>query len=445
MEIKSGSSITLETKSDSAYVDYILSGQTGVGAYLSPSYAYWLWGNSDTIGDACDRIAWAFQQITPALRDKNTGEYIVSENEHPLLKLLNNPGFRMSGDRFRYELMTSLLISGETYPIVDGNVNFEPSSLYTIGANKTSLLEGGDGWLQSIQFTKTSNTKIYDRQSIPKRNMWVYQTYDKLSETIQILTQNEKDGVRGQSPLQRVYYQAITKYYGNVHNATLMQNGSRPSGLWSPKGEPMTSTNYENLKNEIRANMIGISNSGKNLISPVPVEYKNLLLNPRDMDFIKLIENSRTEIYTQYQIPLPLVLSSTMTMSNYQNSISAFYDMSVLPRARFLYNQLGRFLLPRYKDGNRFELVIDEKEIPALKDRLFERAKKMRDVYVYSENEIRSATGYESLEEGDVIYKPATLIPVEDDDYTLDNRVIEGQEESEENPKPIEVEENDEE
>ena len=66
-------------------------------------------------------------------------------------------------------------------------------------------------------------------------------------------------------------------------------------------------------------------------------------------------------------------------------------------------------MLPRYKDGKEFELCIDEKSIPAIKSRLIERAGAMQTAYSFTRNEIRNATGYEDLPDGDVVMQPMTL------------------------------------
>jgi HK97 family phage portal protein len=408
MEIKNNT--MMETKSVSPYVFSQIGGQLfGYGGnYLSPPQAYWLWQVSDTIGNACDLISWAFEQLDPILLDKKTDEYV---KDHPLIELINNPGFKMSSDQFQFQFMTSYLVSGETYPVLEGNVNYEPFGLYLIPSNYTSLIEGRDGWLGSIVVNADYDQDEYTREEIPKRKIWVYQNQTKLKETIQILNQTRRHDIRGQSVLERVYYQALQKYYGNIHNTSILKNGDRPGGLWSP-AEELSQDNYEAFKNEVSTKFSGPGNAGRNVVAPAPVKYENFLLNPRDMDFINIIENSRIEIYSQYQIPLPLVTTKTMTMNNYENAINAFYDMSVLPRSKFLYKQFGKFALPRYKDGERFELVINEKEIPALKDRLYERVKKMRDTYAFKENEMRNEAGYESLDdEGEQIWKPSSLLP----------------------------------
>jgi HK97 family phage portal protein len=429
MEIKNAS--MMEIKGASPYVISQLNGQlSGLGgSLLSPSKAYWLYEASDAIGNAVDKISWAFEQLEPVLHDKKTGEYVA---DHPFIDLINNPGYKMGSDRFQFELMTSYLVTGETYPILEGNVKYEPFGLYTVSANNTNLEEGFDGWLYRIFISRNREQEVYDREEISKRGMWVYQNPTKLKETVQILNKSRRNSVRAQSVLERVYYQALTKYYGNVHNAGMLKNPIRSGGILSP-GVELSQQNWEAFKKGAEQSLEGYTNAGRMIYPPGPVNYQDLIINPRDMDFINLIENSRVEIYNQYDIPLPLVVTKTMTMNNYENAVNAFYDMSVLPRAKFIYKQLGKFALPRYKDGDRFELVINEKEIPALKERLFKIVKEMRETYNFTENEMRSVAGYESLgDEGDQIWKPSSLIQSgETDDYILDNITRREQEQEE--------------
>jgi HK97 family phage portal protein len=416
--------IPIETKS-SGFSPFVSQQLFGGGGYssLSPTFAFWLYENSDTVGDAVDRIAWAFSQIQPALKDKKTGEFLNKPTDHSFLALMDSPGFYQNKEQLLFELMASFCVTGNCFPLASGNVKFEPGGLQTISANKANLISDSMDKLFQIYFNNNEDSRIYSRQMIPKRKTMVYQSDNKMSETIQIMIKQKKTGVQALSPLERIVHQAMTKHFGTVHNEGLLKNGSRPGGMWAPDNkEPMSQKNYEAFKNEVRG-MSGSINAGKDIISPVPIKYNNFLLTSQDMDFIKLIEASKEDIYSQYQIPLPMVIKGNMTMGNYTEAQTAFLDLAVLPRARFLLKKLGEFLLPRYKDGDRYELTFDEKTLTALKGRMFAEAKIMREVGAFSDNEIRTTVGYESIgTEGDDIYKPANLVVTGDDDYTDDNR-----------------------
>jgi HK97 family phage portal protein len=385
---------------------------------LSPQTAFWLWAKSDSVGDAIDRIADDFSQIRPILIDKKTKEII---QDHPAIELIESPQFGASGGRLKRELAVSYLATGECYPVLTGNVNYEPSGMYQVYACNASPIDGKDGYILDIVFSALNDMGTYKRQTNFNRGMFVYQRENQLAETIMIKGTCRSYGNRGQSKLERIYYQAMTKYYGNIHNTGLLKNASRPGGLWSPANSSLSQDQYEKFKEEV-SNFKGAYSAGKDVVAPQPIKYENFLLNPRDMDFINLIETSRVEIYGQYKIPLPLVVTKTMTLNNYANSVLAFYDFAVMPTSKYLFGEMGRFILPRYKDGDRFIMSVDERDISALKERMMERAKSMAASNVFSDNEIRTEAGYEARDGGDDIYKPAMMTPAGTDSYTDDNR-----------------------
>jgi HK97 family phage portal protein len=418
--IREKSDGTLQIKSSALgdFSNYVLSQLSGGlnGNYFTNQEAYWMFEKTAVVKDAIERIALPFSDIMPALQDVETGEYLTKPSDHPLLELLNNPSFNFDSTKLKYSLMVSYLIAGAGYPVANGNVNFEPTQLESIMANKVTLQPGRIDELERIQFTST-NQNIYNRQEIPKRKTVVFQTQSQLSETIQICLIHKSSGIQPLSPLESVYYQALMKYYGDKHNFGLVKNAARPGGLWSSiEKEGMSQEQHEALKLEVQK---FVQNPGKDVVSPAPVKYENFLLKPTDMDFVNLINSSKPDIYNLYDIPLALTNVDAMTQSNYENSMISLYDNGVCPRASYVFNRLGEFLLPRYKDGDKYILTYDKKSIDALKVRMFKQAEALRKIGSFTEDEIRTTAGYEVLEDkekGETIYRPANLVSGEEPD-----------------------------
>jgi len=419
---KSNNNMSQKSDSFQGFSNYVLSQLSGGlgGGYFTDQEAFWMFEKSAVVKDAIEKIALPFSDISPALQDKKTGEFLTKPDDHPLLKKLSEPSFNFDSTKLKYSLMVSYLVSGAAYPVLGGNVNFEPSQIESIMSNRVTLQPGRIDELGKIQFTST-NQNVYDRQEIPKRKTVVFQTQTQLSETMQICLMHKSSGIQPLSPLESVYFQALTKYFGDKHNYGLVKNAARPGGLWSSmEKEGMTQEQWEILKSEVEK---FVANPGKDIVAASGVKYENFLLKPTDMDFVNLIDASKPDIYNIYDIPLALTTVGAMTQSNYENSMIALYDNGVCPRASYVFNRLGEMALPRYKDGDKYILTYDKKSIDALKSRMLAQSKEMRAIGSFEENEIRNVAGYENLDDkeaGETIYRPANLVNGEEIDEGLD-------------------------
>ena len=428
----------LETKSyyDNVSMESIFgAGIEGeLGAFLNAVVGYYLFAVCSSVHNAISLIADEFSQIRPVLQDKKTKEYVM---DHEALELLEINDMRFNEGQVKREMMISMLIANECFPVIGGNVNYDPVSLFHYPACNASVVQGNDGYvaniLASYQNVITNYTRVPQSRIYNNLHTFIFEDPPHLGQMMFIVRDRRRNYLRGQSDLESIYYQATMKFYTGMHNSGIVKKASRPSGLWNPTA-PLSQEQYEEFSTNIKRGLTGPENSGKNIVTQFPVNYQNLLLTTRDMDFINLINQSDKDVYNTYRIPLPLVTTETMTLSNYANSVYALYDLAVLPKAKFLFHNLGDFILARYKDGERFRLVIDDREIPALKQRLLERGQAMRNIFAFSQDEIRNIVGYEETgdDTGKVVYIPATYIEAgAKDEYAIDPFKLEGQQEPE--------------
>ena len=89
------------------------------------------------------------------------------------------------------------------------------------------------------------------------------------------------------------------------------------------------------------------------------------------------------------------------------------YIFSVLPIADRLFEEYTKALLPRYKDGDSWELSYVKRDIPALESMFAEINLKKTQSGVFTINELRKEYGLDSIgSEGDTLYQPVNLAPV---------------------------------
>ena len=114
---------------------------------------------------------------------------------------------------------------------------------------------------------------------------------------------------------------------------------------------------------------------------------------------------------------MPLVSQDASTFNNLQTSIGLLYDRAVLPNYQKIMDGLERLLFPRFGvDLNKFTLTYNEESIPALQTRRLDELSKMKEIGVYTINELRAKQpNLEPIDGGDTLYQPATLVPVGQD------------------------------
>lgn len=396
----------------------------GWGAYLSPPTAYMLYELSDTIRDCVDRISDSFVELPIILQDLKTKTHL---DDHPALSLFRKTDLRMNEGQLKKEMMVSLLLTNEAYPVLEGYVKAEPAGLFHYPAYAVNDSQGTDGYIQQIfaayqNVIQTFHRNIKDIN--PKFNTYTFQTENQLSEMMQVIRIRRRNYLRGSSPIEPIFYQALAKYYGTIHDYSLIRNGARPGVIVSPKDAVLTPDQMKEFATEWRNGQESLRGRGSTVIANRPIDLKELIVNNRDMDWNNLIKEFRQEIYAMYKIPLPMVVSDTMTLNNYQFAIEFYYDEAVLPNSRYLLKNVGDFILSRYPGGDKLEFCIDERELPALKDRLFRRANLMRTAGIYSQDQILQETGYPKLEdkdEGETILIQTSLTSfsvTDDEEYT---------------------------
>jgi phage portal protein BeeE len=186
--------------------------------------------------------------------------------------------------------------------------------------------------------------------------------------------------------------------------------------LDSKTGELLTQAQKDTLKEFIEKNFSGAVNSGKTLVSPIPLKVEDLQIALKDMDFKDLYDRATESVYRALNIPLPLINNEHTSMNNMDVSTLMFFDDGVLPQLdNFCENIFAFVISQRYKDGSDFlRLSYNPNSIAALQPRIAQVIKLQKEAGVSTINELRQNLGLGRIDsEGcDDIYLPGTLVPV---------------------------------
>jgi len=406
-----------ETKSA---VPYYYMGDAGSGSFaawiyggysrLSPQQAASLYRTSSAVAIAIDTIAEEAEKIMPVL--EINGKITDS---HAILDKIRNPNPYSTRQQFIGALVRDWLLNHNAYLAAVGNIRAEPAGIYAADPQRVS------GTLGANELPLTYNISTGPIQGtfsfeLDKRR--VRYLSGPLKELYQIKGYSSRPGsLYADSPLEAALVEAKQQIEGRNHNLKLLQNGARMSLIAIIK-QPLDGEELAARRQALNEQLGGSNNAGKiGMISTDEMELEEVGTNNKDMDYATLDAVAFKTIMMRYKIPLPLVTDSAMTDNNFGEAVYQLYDRAVLPAFDYVMAGLGDFLLPRYGlDPAKVRVTFDPESIESLRQRTLENLKKRRDLNIETINEMREdLPNREAVDDGDVIYQAANLIPLGED------------------------------
>lgn len=373
----------------------------------------------DPLSDVIDSIAQEVSRITPIVVDTKTKEPV----DHDVLDLLSNPNTTQSQADFMFQTAGLYLLMGSVFNDMIGNVKRPPLSIDVVSPAYTNVQGDATGELGQVMVNTQYINDTYTSETVHGRNRFYTQDRDKeIWPSFRFNPERGSNRFYGVSKAQSLFYKIQQCIESGKHNTALLQNGARPGGIFTSHNEmPLTTDQIEAMQNQLDMYYAGSGNAGRPLMLE-HFEYKETIVNNRDMDWQNLMRNTENGIYKRYDYPLPLVNTDSMTFSNYEGARVALYDNAILPVTDYLFCQLGLALFPRYGgDWQRYKLTYDETKISALQARRTENIKTKKLIAVNTVNELRSDLGDDPYPGGNVILGPANQIPILETDTDDDD------------------------
>lgn len=413
---------SLETKSNNvitsqlAFADFLMNGNNGD---LSAFAAIQMYTDSMPFYNAIDIRARHYSQIPIRLFDKATNEFI---DKHPVLDLLNNPNSDISGLEFSYSYVSFFDITGNVFLLATGRVERPPLELITIppqnitfGISTTFRLLNIPDWIQ-VTASSSGITDRFFAEEVREGNQTSIRYYNETRDRelwhMRMFNPKRNHGnFWGMSKAKPIFLEIQQYLSGNNNNWSILKRGSRMSVAWvNNRGEELTETQWERLQEQADKYRGDMNAGGTPILDGMDI--KDIQAKNTDMQFKELQEAMLSRISIVYGIPLAMLLDKSMTLNNLETSGLLLYDNAVMPLAVYMYDELTRFLLPRYKNTENLTFKFSENDIPVLRPRVLENAKRQSELNVNTMNEIRTVIGDKPLDEGgDTVFISSTLVP----------------------------------
>jgi HK97 family phage portal protein len=326
-------------------------------------------------------------------------------DEHPLLELWRQPNPMEASGEYIEKLVAWYLITGQAYLEAVAPSSGPPQELWTHRPDRMKVVPGQSyipgGFVYSVR---------------GKDHRWEVDPLTGASDILHLKTFNPTNDWYGMSPLEAAAMSI------DIHNDTLrwnkslIQNDARPPGVmvYAPKNGPDTLGDDQraDIIKELEKNFMGKAGNKRPMILEGGLEWRQLGLSPKDMDFILAKNTTATDICMAFGVPTQLIgLQGSLTFANYEEARLAFWEDTVIPLLYTIRDEVNNWLSPRFGDNISLECDLDG--VSALSARRKQHFDMIQEADYLTVNEKRKAMGWEDVgEAGDVVMVSATMVPL---------------------------------
>lgn len=340
-----------------------------------------------------EQAVWAFAAIrvfttqvknTRWILYKGTGKTEREIDKHPLLDLLKQPNEDQSGAQLLEALAAFYLIGGNGYlERVAAGESSRPIELWVKRPDRMKVKPDPTNRIGGYTYTNAGQKIDLERWQILH-----LKTFHPLSDWY------------GMSPLAAAARGVDVFNAGQAHNLALLQNGARPSGAWISEG-PLEDRQRRRIREELQE-AAQIGKRGRNLILEGGIDWKEMGVTPKDLDYLEGQTDAARQIHAAFGIHPVLTGLETGTFENQKQAMRSAVLMTVFPWLDDVEASLNRWLVPSFGDGLR--LGYDRDAFPAIsedQDSLWTRAETGWAKGILTRNEARALIGYDAVDEED--------------------------------------------
>jgi HK97 family phage portal protein len=315
-------------------------------------------------------------------------------HNHKLLNLLARPNPRQSKKEFFLALYTYRQIHGNAYILM--NDVLQPNELYSLRPDRV-IVNAGEGFFPINYIYKVNQQEYaYSVDQVTGQSQIIHlKNFHPLSDW------------QGLSSIEAAAYSIDQHNQAGAWNQALLQNGARPSGALIVKnadGKPahLDANEFARLRQMIDESFGGAFNAGRPLLLEGGLEWQEMSLSPRDMDFIDAKNSAARDIALAFGVPPQLLgIPGDNTYSNLIEARIALWEQTILPLVNDTLDYLNQWIVRLF--GAELILYCNTENIGALAQKREAVWQRVQAADFMTINEKRQAVGLAPIGDGDYL------------------------------------------
>ena len=307
-------------------------------------------------------IATAAASVPWKLAERRAKGGVRFVEHHPLLKMLNRPNPLQGGTELCEALYSHKLIAGNAYLHAIGPRGQVPLELHVLRPDRVAIIPAKGGVPKAYRYMV--DDKYHDIPVDPITGQ---------SRVLHLKHFHPLDDWYGLSPMEAAAYSIDQHNQCGAWNQALLQNGARPSGALMVKAGDgasgtLSESQYTRLKQQLDDQFSGAANAGRPLLLEGGLEWKDMSLSPRDMDFIGIKHSSARDVALAFGVPPQLLgIPGDNTYANLQEARLSLWEQTILPLLTSVTDALNNWLVPMFDGALHLSLDTDSISVLAHK------------------------------------------------------------------------------
>lgn len=306
---------------------------------------------------------------------------------HPILDLIKLANPTQAKGQFFQALYQYQMISGNAFVQAVGPKDAVPNELHLLRPDRMAVIAGKGSMPAGYRYTVNNVATDFPVDRITGR-----------SRVLHLKTFHPLNDWYGLSPIEAAAYSIDQHNQSGAWNQALLQNGARPSGALVVRpdggnGGSLSEEQYNRVKVQMDEQFSGAANAGRPLLLEGGLDWKEMSLTPKDMDYVEAKNSSARDIALAFGVPPQLLgIPGDNTYANLQEARLALWEQTVVPMVCATVDALNNWLVPMF--GGNYELSPDIDGISALATRNQVIWDRVQNAGFLSDDEKRAAVGY---------------------------------------------------
>lgn len=328
---------------------------------------------------------------------------------HELLSLLRRPNPWEAGSSLTERVISSRLISGNSYLVGAGPEGEAPRELYAMRPDRMRVVPGRNG--HPVEYHHLVNSIV---------TKWPIDPITGEGQVLHWKTYNPLNDYYGMSPMEASILGIDMHNESSIWNQALLHNAGRPSGAMIVKGsktdgqpDELTDQQFKRFKEQIDEKIVGARNAGSVELFEGGVQWQAMGFSPMEMDWINSRNATSRDICHPFNYP-PFLLGipGDNTYNNQREARLGWWEQSIIPLTRAYYQEISNWW-SQFEDGEDLELRPNFDSVSAMALRREQQWTAIESVTFLTINEKRRAAGFtDDKEGGDEILVNAGLLPL---------------------------------